>query len=156
MLAGCESLPGQGGGGADEFFKNGHALPFETVEQQFYGNYEVEAQNRVIRDAAVFGKFWNRLHEGQKPLPPVPEIDFSREMVVATVLGTKPTGGYVAEITEIAAGAGQVGILVTNSIPGSGCGVTTALTNPYHIVKMERSDLEAAFFEEEAVNECSG
>jgi len=156
ILAGCQSLPGQGEGGTEEFFNNARTLTFETVEQQTYANYEVEAQNRVIRDAAVFGEFWNRLHEGQNPLPPVPEIDFSRDMVVVTVLGTKPTGGYDTEITEIAAGGGRVGILVTNGIPGSDCGVTTALTNPYHIVRLERSDLEAAFYKEEAVKECSG
>src|SRR5712671_3246759 len=49
----------------------------------------------VIRDRDAWREMWKRVHHGQFPeLPSLPEIDFSREMIVVAALGGRPTSGY--------------------------------------------------------------
>ena len=51
----------------------------------------------VIRDRVDFSDFWKRAWVPAIPdvgFPPMPEIDFSREMLAVVVIGIKPTYGY--------------------------------------------------------------
>jgi hypothetical protein len=51
----------------------------------------------VIRNRPDFVDFWKRAIIYPMPgvgFPPMPEIDFSKEMLVAVVMGNKPTIGY--------------------------------------------------------------
>ncbi|MDX1617155.1 MAG: protease complex subunit PrcB family protein [Balneolaceae bacterium] len=153
-LPGCEQSAWNDGE-ADAFFEAADPVPFETIEREPVGNTEVGAQNRIIRDPVEFREVWNGLHEGQHPQPEVPAVDFTREMVVVTVMGTRPTGGYLSEITDVASASGVLGVRVVHTIPGDDCGVTAALTNPYHIVRIDRNSLEGRFFKEELVSNCT-
>lgn len=155
LLAGCQYISRDDGNGAAEFFENAEPVSFETIEKGSYGNQDVEERNAVIRDTEAFSSFWMNLHEGVQPMPSVPEVDFTGQMVVATVMGTRPSGGYASEITHAGSGFDRLGIRIKNRTPGNSCGVTAALTNPYHIVKIERSELEVRFFEEEEVQDCT-
>lgn len=153
--AGCQSVSLEDGNGADQFFEEARTLSFETIEQETFGNYDIETQNLVIRNEEAFNNFWEQLHGDRQPVPPVPEVDFAQNMVVITVMGTRPSGGYMTEITEAGARGERLGIRVKQKTPGEGCVVTASLTNPYHIIKMERSELDAEFFVEEISVDCT-
>ena len=54
----------------------------------------IEKQLRiVIRDRDTWGDMWKQIHSRQSELPPLPEIDFSCEMIIFVSLGERPTGG---------------------------------------------------------------
>jgi len=77
----------------------------------------------VIRNRADCQEFWKRAMVFAIPgvgTPPMPEIDFSRQMLVAVVMGNKPTIGYSIFIDGACEVDGHLEVYVTN-VDGSGC-----------------------------------
>jgi PrcB C-terminal len=68
-------------------------------------------------------------------------------MVLAVSSGEKATGGYGIEIAKIEALQPKRVLLITlvDSKPPADAITTQALTQPYHIVKLKRVDLEPTF-----------
>ncbi len=120
----------------------------ETVEQEAYGGDLLKGTRQVIRDAEAFATLWNSLHAHQAPTPPVPEVDFAEKMVLAVILGQRPSGGYRAEITSITRNINPtvVRAFVTETVPGSTCLTTDAITVPYHLVTVDAVEAEQIAF----------
>ena len=88
------------------------------------------------------------------PAPNAPEVDFSEEMVIAIFSGEKPTGGYSIEITKVELDEDEVTIFFEEVSPEPGQPVTEALTQPFHIVKINRiDDLPVKFMSEYSLEE---
>jgi len=64
---------------------------------------------------------------------PSPEIDFSKDAVVAVFAGEKPTTGHAISVTKIEDTEERM-VLVTLAEPGGDCMTGQALTTPYEIV----------------------
>ncbi len=95
----------------------------------------------VIRTEGEYERFWNRVHADTSAQPDRPSVDFATTMVVAIVLGERPTTGYAAEIVSINQTknpAEPIGVLYKEYTPGSNCVVAQTLTSPYHIVKVDK------------------
>jgi hypothetical protein len=56
-------------------------LQFVPLLQDDYSGI-AEARNVVIRDAAALAQWWNAHYVGRSPVPPLPQVDFTRSMVV--------------------------------------------------------------------------
>jgi len=76
------------------------------------------------------------------PVPALPSLDFSRQMVIAAVDQQETSGGYRFEITGIEAVEGRLTVRVSKRVPGPDCVVTAEMTQPFHIVRTAKSDLE--------------
>src|SRR5262249_44707676 len=61
----------------------------------------------IIRDRATWDTIWKRIvspdpyHDPYNAVPPLPEIDFSREMLVVTAMGQRPSGGYRIMVNSV-------------------------------------------------------
>ncbi|TFW27313.1 protease complex subunit PrcB family protein [Massilia horti] len=53
-----------------------------------------DARQVVIKDAASFAKLWAEHGRNRTPAPPMPYVDFSRQMVLAVFAGQKPIPCY--------------------------------------------------------------
>jgi hypothetical protein len=108
----------------------------------------------VICDRAQFSNFWKRLHSPDPThdpgaqLPPLPEIDFSREMIVVAAMGRRPNGAYWIIIDGACEVDGQLEIFV-RSINGSRCTAPAIMTAPVDVVRLPRMDLPVVFRETE-------
>ncbi len=109
----------------------------------------------MIRDQAAWGEAWQNLSSREFPPPSLPEVDFESQMVIAVFMGVKNSGGYATEITAIKEGGDSIAVFVEETSPGPNCAVTLALTSPFHIVKMKKSDKAVEFSVTQEVNECS-
>ncbi|NHZ89432.1 hypothetical protein F2P45_10455 [Massilia sp. CCM 8733] len=121
------------------------AVAFRTLEQddaQTYGN----RQRLVIKDAQAWAALWKQHIQAAA----LPEIDFSKQMVVAAFAGGKPSGGYGLEIGGVDSVGGKLRVTVIESAPGRySRGITTAsLTNPVRFVVLARSDEPVEFVEQ--------
>lgn len=75
------------------------ADPVAFSEYLRFANSQVRApENRLIQSQAEFEAFWTR-HAGSALA--VPEFDFSREWLIAVVLGEQPSVGYSACVDTI-------------------------------------------------------
>lgn len=104
----------------------------------------------VIKSRDEFSDFWKRL---LAPIPPgqwtpeLPEIDFSKEMIVVSAMGAKPSSGYWTIIDGACEADGQVEVFISNVDPRP-CGATLAVvTYPADAVRIPRSDLPVVFRE---------
>ncbi len=124
-------------------------VPFVTIDQGFRSGVR-ERKFLVIKNEAEWKKLWQTHAQPQVPAKELPPVDFDKEMVVAVFLGEKPTGGYKAEITAIEEDRekGQLRIVTRESKPPTGSIAIQALTQPYHIVRVKRSDLTTTFVAE--------
>lgn len=134
---GCPACPGAGTASL--------LLPFETVDHGVHSGVR-EERRVVVRDEAAWRALWDEHVAGRVPEPPLPSVDFTREMAVAFFLGEKPTSGYGVEIVEIVLGGERLQVRVEVVSPPPGAPVLQVLTQPFHIVKLARFDLPVDFF----------
>jgi VWFA-related protein len=104
------------------------AIMPRSIEKGGESNID-DAKMAVIRNAADLRKLW-QMHAPDKPLP---AIDFSKEMVVAVFLGSKPTAGYGVEITGARDDNGALVVEYHETAPARDAMTAQVLTMPYAI-----------------------
>ena len=102
----------------------------------------------VIKSRDEFSDFWKRLLAPVPPgqwTPALPEIDFTKEMIIVSAMGLKPSHGYWTIIDGACEADGQIEVFITNiDVCGAGLAV---LTYPADAVRIPRSDLPVLFRE---------
>lgn len=107
----------------------------------------IESRQLVIRDKPSWEKLWSDHQSGIQPSQPQPEIDFSLEMVIFVALGQQFSGGVSVEIDHVEKTSTELKAFVRRQIPPSGGMVTQALTSPFDIVAVPKSNLPSKFIE---------
>jgi hypothetical protein len=79
-------------------------------------------------------------------VPPQPEIDFAKEMLVVSANGQRPSSGYWTIIDGACETDGQLEIFITNLEEVCG-GALMVLTYPADAVRIPRSDSPVVFRE---------
>jgi len=125
-------------------------VPFETIDQgemsyYRYGDAKFAGADLIIKDRQTWAWFWTRQTAGIQPVPDLPEIKFSQEMVIVTLLGYQTSGGGAKiEVREVNRAEGRLQIIVSdNETPGP----LDVITNPFHIVKLKRVPALSIVFE---------
>jgi hypothetical protein len=124
LAAACDDSPTEPGG----------PVRFDTVLKAILGGPPPDLEGRqVIRDRGAWEAVWDELHEG--PPPPLPEIDFGREMAIVA-LG--PGCGGSVEITSI--GRERFELVVRGQ--ARSCSNTLCFREDFsvHLVRLARSD----------------
>lgn len=88
---------------------------------------------------------WRALWDGHGADPAPPDIDFSRVTVVGIFLGTRPTGGYEVEITRVRSEGAATVVEYRERRPPPDAFLIQALTSPFHLVRIPRTDATIAF-----------
>ena len=108
----------------------------------------------VIRNRDEFNELWKQLTGPSSYKPPLPEVDFSREMIVVAAMGQKPSGGYEIIIDSACEVDNHIEVLVRSV--DSKCGLQTAvLTAPVDIVRLPRTESPVVFRETEVSSDCN-
>jgi len=104
-----------------------------------------ETQQVVIRNTGDWQKLWNQIHSSREPMPTVPVIDFSSNMVIGYFLGQRSTGGYSVSIEDIKESNDEIVVTISTTMPGRNSIVSQALTSPYAIQAIPKSDKKVVF-----------
>jgi hypothetical protein len=110
--------------------------------------------NVVVRDAAGWSALWQTIHATIDPMPPLPDVDFGQEMIVAAALGTRNSGGFNVLLTQANEDSGGVEIQVLETSPGADCFNTQALTQPIDLGRIERRDGPVRFVITQQIQSC--
>ncbi len=111
----------------------------DTVDKGEYSGIETREQ-LIIKSQTEWQEFWNEHASVHASMPEFPEVNFSQEIVIAVFSGEKPSGGYSIEIIEISLAENQTTVLYEELSPRPEQLVTEALTQPFHIAKIDRID----------------
>jgi len=124
------------------------ALAMTAFAQTAIRTIEKGAQSNVddrltasARTEAEWGAVWKK-HNFDKPAP---AVDFSKEMVVAVFMGSRPTAGFSVEIVSASPRDGKLLVTYREAQPAPGSISAQVLTAPYHIAAIPKSTLPVAF-----------
>ncbi len=135
LVLACDDSPTSPGDGP---------IAFESIVQSSSSGF-VTPRREVIRDAGEWARVWDTLYATVNPRPPRPAVDFDRHMVVLAAMGTRPDGCYKVDVTGIALRGQTLEIEVTELGPGAGCVCTQAVTQPVHLVRLDRMAMPESF-----------
>ncbi len=134
---------------------DGSSLTFESIEVgQRSGVSGSGPQLFKIETQAQWEEFWSQHQASVIPAPDLPQVDFSRQMVIAVVDQDEPSGGFSFEITGIEDEGGRLAVRVRKDVPGPDCVVTAVITQPFHIVRTVQSDLQPELAISEETYSC--
>ena len=116
-------------------------LKLETIAKNFYSSINV-AEDHVIKDKDAFHDIWDRTYNPINQ-PSLPSVDFAKEMVLASYLEMKSAGGWRIEIQEAIETNKTIEVIVRESSPKTPS--ASMMSNPYHMVKLEKSEKPVKF-----------
>lgn len=124
------------------------------AEQLFWeilaqGNQAISSETNayfVVSNEEQFLSLWNRAYGTQLSVPPLPDVDFTRETIVAAFSATKPTGGFGFKIDKVTIEGADAFIDLIETTPPAGAMTTQALTQPWMMLRILRGGLSAAWF----------
>lgn len=107
----------------------------------------LERARLVFRDREEFAKFWQEMTRMTINDAPLPEVDFSREMLIVAAMGEKSSPAYRIIVDDACEVNNQLEVPVS-SIDNSRCGAALGVVvSPVDIVKLPRTDLPVVFRE---------
>ncbi len=135
---------------------NGMEPEIETLSRGSMGGFATaERGEEIIRSNDEFRALWQRMHNDiQQEDAGLPEVDFSRNVVVAVMMGEMPSSGYTIRVTGIEQHDDHVKLSVMRTEPGPTCMNLTVITTPHHIVKIPNYEKEIRFDYTTRVEEC--
>jgi hypothetical protein len=104
----------------------------------------------VIKNRDEFSDFWKRFLAPLAPgqwVPPMPEVDFSKDMVVVAAMGERPMSGYFVIIDGACEVDGHVEVFVSNFENPCGGAQLQVVTDPADAVRIPQSNLPVVFRE---------
>ena len=110
-------------------------VSFTTIDPG-YGYNHAERENFAIRDATTWEELWLDLYSGNIPIPEVPFVNFTSEMLIAVFQGERTSGGYSTNITRVTVNTLYYRVYVDEMHPGEDCGTIAVMTYPYCIIKI--------------------
>lgn len=136
--------------------QTGGMQPLDSSVHSYYRHSSglEDSARTVVRDAQAWSALWAQIVANHSPTPPVPSIDFSREMLIVAAMGTRNTGGYSIKVESVSGSSTELVATVTATSPGRSCMTTQAFTAPVDIMRVPRSELPVRFVEQRSVNEC--
>jgi hypothetical protein len=113
-----------------------------------------ESGQFVLRNAQEWAAMWQRIHSGRRPAPPLPELDFDREMMIVVASGRHRTGGYAIRIDEAWREGDRTIIVVHEETPAESCIVPMAITSPVDIARLPLAPEPVVFRLESRTRAC--
>eukprot|EP00418_Pyrodinium_bahamense_P075960 CAMPEP_0179063408 /NCGR_PEP_ID=MMETSP0796-20121207/27419_1 /TAXON_ID=73915 /ORGANISM="Pyrodinium bahamense, Strain pbaha01" /LENGTH=201 /DNA_ID=CAMNT_0020760327 /DNA_START=58 /DNA_END=663 /DNA_ORIENTATION=- len=120
------------------------AATFDTLECGFYSGIS-DALEVAVTSQDEWSSLWERHTSGQSPPPPLPDIPFNTDMVICVFCGERSSGGHSVAVKSIDSSGGGLSVVYEVSSPPPGAMTTCAVTQPHHIVRLQRTDLPVTF-----------
>jgi len=115
----------------------GTQIVFSVVESGSYAGVE-DAKTAYIQSAEEWEAWWMQTKSNYKPMPALPNVDFSKHSVIACHMGNQRSGGFKVEVQKIINQGNVLEVHVLHASPGPNCIASMAITQPYQFVKFDK------------------
>ncbi len=132
----------------------GAPLPLTRIANSDIAGFDTTA-TVAIRDAAAWSAFWQQMWGPMNEAPPLPDVDFATDMVVAFASGAQPTLGYDVVLTGAGEDSGGVWIQVLERSPGSECVEGQMVTHPIDVARVPRRPDPVGFIVTPGIVHCA-
>jgi hypothetical protein len=113
----------------------GTSVPMTPINSNRMSGIDTPQQS-VVRTPAEFEALWRK----HAPSQPMPTVDFSKQMVLAVFLGSRPSGGFGVQITGVQASGKDLVVQWVEMRPAPGMAAATVMTAPAHLVAVPQSE----------------
>ena len=119
--------------------------PLDDAARVYYDNGIgfADTLRNVVKDTSAFRQFWKRATQGQPSPPPLPTVDFSKDMVVV-VAGGRMKPGDAIRVDSVGT-RGTLMVLVVRTTVA--CTPFPSDAFPFEMVKVARTDGQVRFTE---------
>ncbi len=114
--------------------------------------HEDDRVNYRIMNADQLGQLWDMVY-GQTG-PDVPNVDFSKNEVLAVFDGSHTTTGYSVSVQNISDADGQRTVTVQRLAPSDSCPVDSTISSPFIIISVPKTSLPLAHVDVPATSGC--
>jgi hypothetical protein len=118
------------------------SVPMRTIDSGVTSNMDAGRQ-ATAGSVEEWSKLWT-LHAGERTRP---AVDFSREVVVAVFMGTRPSAGFTVQIVRVRQEGPALVVSYTETRPAPDSVAAQILTSPFHIVAVPRGSTTDVKFE---------
>lgn len=115
-------------------------VPFGTLDRGDDSGSSLAAPGTYI-DSRGFQAFWSE----HAPSRPLPVVDFTKEMVVVAIVGTRKEAGDSVEVRRILQVDLGTVVEVVERLPGEFCSPAARTHVPYHVVVAPRTPIPHRF-----------
>lgn len=122
-----------------------HGGPFASVSVK----KEMTATNKDD-----YLKIMNEVYSNLDQMPQIPEVDFTKNDVVAVFMGAKTTGGYSINVDKVIKRKDALTVAVNETSPAVNCVVTQAITQPFQVIKIPKTKQKIVYVFKQRTNEC--
>ncbi|MFI5230035.1 MAG: protease complex subunit PrcB family protein [Gemmatimonadales bacterium] len=158
-VAGFFSLAPAPAGAQNKSADHAEPVPIDRLRDgdHAYSAYSgiADSTRVVVRDSASWRQLWTQLNRPFIPPPPLPPVDFGREMVVVAGLGARPTAGYDIVIEGAERDSSGLEVAVRRTSPGAGCPVLAVVTQPVDLARLPTLAVDTRFRERTVVTPCT-
>ena len=149
LLGSCSNTP------QDSKKDTGSQQKFILVEKGSQSGIKTEKQ-QVITSAEEFANIWKENFSLTVPNPAIPEIDFSKKMVIAIWMGEKNRGGFDVDIQSINIEDEFMVIVIKHIQPGKTCISTMSIEQPFLFALIDKYPVEKTIFQiVNEIKECN-
>ncbi len=135
--------------------KNMPKLNWSVLKAGSMGSSE-QTRTVVVKSKEEWLKEWAENSRRFEPMPPAPEVDFSKYWVIAYHLGTRSNGGYSVNVKDIQAQNGEILVSIVENAPGRNCMNTEVITHPFVYVQISHfKESKLNYKAEKEVKDCS-
>jgi len=117
-------------------------LPMRPIDKGVTSQMD-DSRQASARSVSEWSKLWTQ-HAGERTRP---DVDFSREVVVAVFMGTRPTAGFSTEIVRVREEGAALVVSYRETRPAPDSVAAQILTSPFHIVAVPRGSTTNVKFE---------
>ncbi len=121
-------------------------VPFEVVARGQQATGVAAPVYQLLRTEAELATAWNRAYGASLQPPPQPGADLERETLLAIFLGSKPTGGFGAEVRGVTLEGADLFVDLDLTEPAPGSMVTQVRTSPWLLLRVPRGGVSAVWF----------
>lgn len=128
-------------------------LPLEIVIDGTYSAVE-DKREMLITTNDQYQSLMSEVYKNLDQMPRIPVVDFNKNSVVAVFIGERSNGGYMVSIDSINESSKNIHVNIIESTPGPNCITTQALTRPFTLVKIPKTDKKPLFKTKQIVKDC--
>lgn len=112
--------------------------PLDPAARLYYDDAGAfpDSARLIIRDAESLQDIWTRAASGQASVPPLPAVDWSRQMVVLVSAGRMQPGDQI-RVDSVGTRGGRPVVVVRTTVE---CQPFPATAYPFEIVRVRRSE----------------
>lgn len=126
-------------------------VAFRLLKEGQNATAMTERANYSIENAEQLSELWGYI---QATPGSTPSVDFTKDEVLAVFDGTHTTGGYYIQVTGVVDENGSRVVQVTRVSPGEGCVTPSAITSPYQVIVVPKSELPLTHEDEAITQDC--